>query len=318
MERSSTPDSSTLTTGLRHSINDDETVLKEPTTPNYAFKLTGPKLIIVLREAWAELVSVCILATVCCATACYGKIYGSPAMYIASGLLVPSTISALVSSFGVISGAHLNPAMSLAFYLSPAVDFCLVELVAYVIAQLLGAIIGAGFVRAILPAEFIAGATNETIYVGETLLSPGVSRASGVFAEMLSTFILVTVALLVVPQNNAARDLYAMDAASNAIHRGFKPTVLSPFAPATNFAFYAIMGALVFFCAPLTGASFNPARSFGPAIVGGNWDNHWIYWVGPCIGAAIAVPFSLTLVPIKTTINNHPLKSTLESKTVIP
>jgi len=283
--------------------SDAKPLLREPEWPRLAFKIKGPDWKTILREAWAELVSVMFLVAICCATACYGSQYGAGVAYVASGLVVSGIIAALVSSFGVISGAHLNPVMSLAFWMSPVVDFSLYELIAYVIAQLLGGILGAACTRLAVPTLMLRDAAGD-YYLGQTLVSPGTHLGTAVFAEAFSTAILVTVALLVVPQNNAARDRWAHTSGRIAMYNGFKPRVLSPMAPATNLAFYAIMAVLPLFCGPITGGSFNPARSFGPVVIGGRWNHHWVYWVGPTLGACVAVLLSLTLRPVLTYVED--------------
>lgn len=58
---------------------------------------------------------------------------------------------------------------------------------------------------------------------------------------------------------------------------------------------------LILFLGPLTGAGLNPARCFGPAIVSGHWDNHWVYWIGPLIGGVFGAAGALFLVPTLTT-----------------
>jgi len=275
----------------------DESLLKEPEWPRLWFKIKGPDWKTIMREAWAEFVSVAILVAIACGTACYGAQYGSGIGYIAAGLVVPATISALVGSFGVISGAHLNPVMSLAFWMSPVVDFTLVELIFYVVAQLLGSIFGALCTRLALPAYLLVDGEGN-FYLGENLVPSGTALGTAVFAEAFSTFVLVTIALLTVPQNNAYRDRYAHASGATAIRNGYRPRVLSPMAASTNFAFYAVMAAIVLYCGPVTGGSFNPARSFGPAVVGGHWKDHWVYWLGPNLGAILAVAVSLTLRPV--------------------
>jgi len=299
MDEPSDTMSTRLTTLARDS--ESETVLKEPESPHFAFKLNGPGWQTVLREAWGECVAVIFLVAICCGTACYGSQFGGGVGYVAAGLVVPATISALVASFGVVSGAHLNPVMSLAFWLSPSVDFSLVELIAYIVAQLIGAIVGAGFCRLAVPKSLLVDAEGD-YYLGQTLLPSATGAGTAVFAEALCTGILVLIALLVVPQNNANRDRYARAAGASAVKRGYKPRVLSPMAASTNFAFYAVMSAIVLFCGPITGGSFNPARSFGPVVIGGRWSYHWVYWVGPTLGSVVAVLLSLTLRPMTTVI----------------
>jgi aquaporin Z len=165
-------------------------------------------------------------------------------------------VGALVafSPIGRVSGAHINPAMTLAFWLEGKIRWR--DALCYVAAQCLGAVAGA----AALP---LWGALGRELAWGATAPAAGVSAWWPVLGEALCAFLLV---LLV----------FVMAA---------KPAT-QPFTPLVN---PPLFGLLVWLEAPLSGASANPARSFGPAVVADAWSGHWIYWLGPCAGAALAV-----------------------------
>ncbi len=178
----------------------------------------------------------------------------TPASLVAISLAHGMTITVLVAATSHISGGHINPAVTFAACLVGKMDTA--KGVMYVIAQLAGAVVGAYLIVAVIPdaAEGNLGAHG---------LGIGVSAASGLLAEIALTFFLVFVVFAV-----------AIDP------RG--PQYLAPIA----------IGLAVFvdhlFGVTITGASMNPARSFGPALVAWDWGNHWIYWVGPGVGAALA------------------------------
>jgi len=178
---------------------------------------------------------------------------GLIAIALAHGL----AIAVLVAATAAISGGHLNPAVTLGAVVTgrmkPAIG------VIYIAAQLLGAIVGALLLDALIVKEL-----TDPVNLGAHGLSDGLeSTSSGVIVEIILTFILVFAVFAT-----------AID------KRG-----LGHVAP-------LVIGLAVlidhFVGVRLTGASMNPARSFGPALVAGEWDDHWVFWVGPLIGGALA------------------------------
>jgi aquaporin Z len=165
------------------------------------------------------------------------------------------TTGALIalSPVGMQSGAHINPVVTLAFRLMGKID--LRTTLGYVIAQLSGAILGA------LPL-FAWSSMGRSVAFGATLPGPGYAIQTVLLGEVITTFTMV--ALL-------------------AVFLGFRK--IRPFTPAIFPPLYAIM---VWAESPISGTSTNPARSLGPAIVSGQWEGWWIYWVGPLIGTIAA------------------------------
>ncbi len=178
----------------------------------------------------------------------------TPAGLIAISLAHGMAITILVAATAHISGGHINPAVTLALYLVGKVEKSRALL--YVGAQLAGAVIGASLLAAIIPD---AGEGN----LGAHGLGIGVNAAAGLMAEIVLTFILLFAIFAV-----------AVDP------RG--PKYLAPIIIGLAVFIDHLLGVTV------TGASMNPARSFGPALVSGQWDHHWIYWIGPAVGAALA------------------------------
>ena len=159
-----------------------------------------------------------------------------------------------LSPVGKVSGAHINPAVTLAFRLMGKLD--LPTSLGYVGAQLIGAVVGS------LPL-LLWGAMGESVAFGATLPGPGFSVSAVFLGEVITTFAMV--ALL-------------------AVFLGFR--AIRPFTPAIFPPLYAIM---VWAESPLSGTSTNPARSFGPAVVSGQWEGWWVYWVGPLLGTLGAI-----------------------------
>lgn len=165
------------------------------------------------------------------------------------------TTGALIalSPVGKVSGAHINPIVTLAFRLMGKLD--VQTTIGYIVAQLIGAIVGSS-------PLLLWGAMGKSVAFGATLPGPGYTFSTVCLGEVITTFTMV--ALL-------------------CVFLGFRKLRL--FTPALFPPLYAIM---VWAEAPISGTSTNPARSLGPAIVSGQWEGWWIYWVGPLIGSIAA------------------------------
>jgi aquaporin Z len=166
------------------------------------------------------------------------------------------TTGALIalSPLGKESGAHINPSVTLSFWLIGKLKGRYV--LGYVSAQLIGAVLGA------LP--LVAwGAMGRSIDFGATLPGPEYGIGWVLLGETATTFALIFGLFFFLQHRRL---------------RAFTPA-LFPF-------LYAVM---VFVEANVSGTSTNPARSFGPAIISGNWDGWWVYWIGPLLGTMLGV-----------------------------
>ena len=176
----------------------------------------------------------------------YGEALGTVGIALVFGLV----IMVMVYATGHLSGAHINPAVTLAFTLTR--HFSLREAAAYIAAQLAGATAAALLLLAVW--------TDKPASLGATLPSVGAGSAL-VYEAVLSAFLMFVIMAV-------ATDTRAVGAAA-AIAIG------------------GTIGLDALFGGPVTGASMNPARSFGPALVSGEWRDFWVYVVGPVAGAAI-------------------------------
>ena len=172
------------------------------------------------------------------------------------GLVHAFLLFGLVVMFGVVSGGHFNPAVTLAAAairrISP------VDAVIYMLAQLSGGVLGALLCKGLLLDEGRAthyGAATVTPILG--------SNFRGSIIEAIGTFCLVLVILAAVYSKKSFKDW-------------------APLAIGTTLGFIVMVGG------PLTGGSFNPARWFGPALVGNTWGGVWPYLVGPIVGSLLA------------------------------
>ena len=171
------------------------------------------------------------------------------------------TITILVAAIGHISGGHINPAVTFAAMLTKRVT--MMQGIATIVAQLVGAVLAAVVLGSLFSTASGGGIGEGAGSLGAHALGAGVEPLEGVLMEIILTFVLVFVIF------GAAMD-----------RRG--AGVIAPLAIGLAVAVDHLLGVGV------TGASMNPARSFGPALIAGAWDNHWVYWVGPAVGAAIA------------------------------
>jgi len=179
-----------------------------------------------------------------------------PATLIAIALAHGLAIAVLVAATARISGGHINPAVTFAAVITGRMKVG--PGVLYVAAQLAGAVVGALLLDAVLVSRVEGNLGAHAL--NDTALS---SDFAGLIVEIILTFVLVFTVFAV-----------AMDP------RG--PANIAPIAIGLAVLIDHFVGV------PLTGASMNPARSFGPALVANSWDDHWVYWIGPLAGGALA------------------------------
>jgi len=174
---------------------------------------------------------------------------------LATGLV----LAIMISNLGHISGAHFNPAVTISTWVAGKIET--IRAGWYILAQLLGAVAGALLLRASLP-ERIWRQTN----LGATTVSHqfGITNGKAVLIEAILTFFLVLTVFAVAIDDRGV----------------FKALAGLPIGLVLTFDI--IVGGL------LTGASMNPARTFGPALVSGTWTDYWVYLAGPLSGGIIA------------------------------
>lgn len=172
-------------------------------------------------------------------------------------------IFVLVYCTAGISGGHINPAVTFGLFLARKVS--LIRAILYMVAQCLGAICGCALVKSFQKAHY-----NE-YGGGANSLADGYGTGTGLAAEIIGTFVLVYTVFSATDPKRNARDSHV--------------PVLAPLP--IGFAVFMVHLATI----PITGTGINPARSFGAAVIFNKdkpWDDQWIFWVGPFIGAAIA------------------------------
>jgi MIP family channel proteins len=193
------------------------------------------------------------IAAIVSATPAIGSGAGIVGIALAHGL----ALSVAVNAFGGISGAHFNPAVSCGFCATGRLP--LTNLGPYIAAQLIGATTAAFICRAMFPADAVSQA-QLGIPLPATWASPGIVLV----AEFVMTFLLMTAIF------------------GSAVDQRGQAVKIGGFGIGLTVAFDILAGGAV------TGASMNPARSFGPALVMGNFSFHWLYWIAPIAGACVA------------------------------
>lgn len=156
----------------------------------------------------------------------------------------------MIKVFGGISGAHINPAVSIVFFLKKELSFD--DLLIYLSAQIFGAISASALTRRI----FVSSST-----LGESL--PSGSVLESFFFELGLTFILVFAIFLCIERKKLTQHL---------------PSIIG-----------GIVALEAFFAGPICGASMNPARSIGPALINHNTQHLWLYIIAPTLGAILAL-----------------------------
>jgi MIP family channel proteins len=173
--------------------------------------------------------------------------FGHTGVALAFGLAV----TIVVASSGHLSGAHINPAVTIGFW--SVSRFPSADVFPYIISQCVGAVAASALLGWLLGPVGSFGATIPTLPLAQSFV-----------VEMGYSGLLAFVITSVATEDQV-------------------PKAIAPFAiGATVFAGALIIG-------PLTGGSFNPARSLGPAVASGIWDAHWLYWLAPIVGMVVAM-----------------------------
>ncbi len=211
------------------------------------------------RRLFSELLGTFFLVLVAAGGGMMGKAFpgtiSRTAAVVAPGLMV----LAIILFMGKVSGAHLNPAVSVAFALRR--DFPWWRVPGYVVMQLAGATLAAWFLQAVVHVPAVHGAN----YPANSF-----SNGDALWMEIVLTFGLVSVIL---------------GTASGAQNLG----IIGAFGVGAYIALAGLWGS------PISGASMNPARTFGPDAVGADFHAYWVYVVGPLAGAIAAVGVAFVL-----------------------
>lgn len=209
-----------------------------------------------LRSATAEVVGTFVLVLAGTATAIGAgradAVYELVAVVLAFGI----ALAAMAATLGHVSGCHLNPAVTLS--LAATRKFPWRAVPAYVVAQLLGGVLGS-----LAAWGVYAGSGREVVALSATVPAQGVGTGQAFFVEAVVTFVLVLVVISV--------------ATDERVPGGLAPLAVG-----------AALATAIFIAGPITGGAVNPARAFGPAVVSGTTTSLWLYLVAPVVGGLLA------------------------------
>lgn len=218
-----------------------------------------------MRALWAEFIGTFLLVFAGTGAIIVNSASAGAVTQVGIALAFGLAVAIGICGLAEFSGAHFNPAVTIG--LAIAGRFAWARVPAYIVAECAGAVSASRLLRVLFPRD---------VTLGATLPFAGVGIAFGF--EVVMTFFLVFTIV--------------------SVARAESPfTGLAPLAIGGAVALNALFGG------PISGASMNPARSLGPALVTGNWTAQWIYWTAPIAGAVIAAAcFSLLRVPAKNEV----------------
>ncbi len=187
------------------------------------------------------------------------SVSGGAVTHVGIALTFGLVVMALIYTYGDVSGAHLNPAVTVAF--AVAGRFGWREVPGYVLAQVLGALAASGMLKVLFPEQANLGATLPSGSVGQSF-----------WLEVILTAMLMMTVLSV---------------STGAKEKGVTAAI----------AIGGVVGLEALFAGPICGASMNPARSLGPALMSGQTQHLWVYLVATTLGAVLAVPLFFATRP---------------------
>lgn len=225
------------------------TTIKQKNAPHQSVTRTGSLTSRDLAAYVAEAVGTFGIVFAGCGAIMVNDLSNGTITHVGIGLVFGLIVTVMIYTFGHISGAHFNPAVTLAFVLTR--HFPMRHLAGYWAAQMVGAIGASLCLRLLL---------GNVALMGTTLPTGSVWQASGF--EVLLTFFLMIV-------------IMAMATDTRAV------------GPAAALAIGFTVGLEALFAGPISGASMNPARSLGPALVSWTWDAQWVYILAPFSGAIV-------------------------------
>lgn len=210
----------------------------------------------VVAEGWrkylAEGIGTFTIVFAACGASAANQLSKGSVGLVGAALASGFAVMAMIYTLGHICGAHFNPAVTLAFTLSR--HFPLRDVPGYFLGQITGASLAA------LIAKNLFG--TQVIQPGVTVLALAANPIQALLMEVIISFFLMFVIMAVATDTRAVGQAAAI-------------------------AIGVTVSFAILIAGPLSSASMNPARSFGPALVNWNWQDHWLYWLGPLVGASL-------------------------------
>jgi aquaporin Z len=204
-----------------------------------------------VRKYLAEFIGTFILLFCGTGAVIVDQQYGGAVSHVGVSLVFGAVVTCIIFAFGDVSGAHVNPAVTVAFWLAKRFD--VKEILPYILSQVAGAILASAALHFLFP---------ENKYLGGTL--PVGSDMQSFVMEFLLTFFLM---------------LLIMQVSTGAKEKGMFAAI----------AVGSMVALEALFAGPVCGASMNPVRSLAPAVVSGHYEHLWVYMTATVAGAAFAV-----------------------------
>jgi MIP family channel proteins len=199
----------------------------------------------------------------------------TPEFVLAVALAHGFAITIAIYSIGEISGGNINPAVSWALMITRKIS--IVRCVVYWFCQLLGAVLAAAVLHSLLPSVEWPPGLGAAQLLGCHGKNESINVATALTYEICLTFIFIFVVFA-----TAISPFVGKMAPVSGGSAEYGPGKLTPLVLGLTILVLHLVGVT------FTGASMNPARSFGPALIGACWDDHWIYWAGPLVGSTSA------------------------------
>ena len=209
------------------------------------------------RKAASELIGTYILVFVGTSAIVINDLHQGVITHLGISIVFGLIVTAVIYSLGRISGAHINPAVTIAFWL--ARRFPINSVLPYIVAQVIGALLASTTVALMFAEHATLGATL-----------PAGSIAQSLIMEIILTFILM---------------LTIISVATGSKEEGIVAGIIIGM----------VVALAALFAGPVSGASMNPARSIGPALISGHIEYLWLYIIGPVVGASLAIASCLCL-----------------------
>lgn len=205
-----------------------------------------------MKKYFAEFIGTFILVFFGCGSVIVNELYHQTLGLVGISLTFGITVISIIYTLGNISGAHINPVVTISLWLGKWMNKK--DVVFYLIAQFAGAILASSFLKLLFPESESLGATN-----------PSGSLVQSFLIEFVSSFVL-------------------METVIGMAQTGTKETK-----SLAGIVIGLLVTALILFAGPISGGSFNPARSLGPALLSGNLSHVWIYISAPILGGVMSV-----------------------------
>ncbi len=209
------------------------------------------------RSATAEFLGTFALVFIGAGAVCTNEWSGQGLGLLGIAIAHGTVLAVMISAMGHISGGHFNPAVTIGMLSVDKIDGG--KAATSVVAQLLGAVVAAFLLQAIVPAH-----VWQAVYLGTPVIDVQMTAAQATLLEAVLTFFLVLAVF------------------GTAVDVKGSWNAVAGFGIGTVLVFDILVGG------PLTGAAMNPARAFGPALASGLWLDHLVYWLGPLVGGVIA------------------------------